>query len=225
MSEKQNRVLIITGGNLHRDFLTEYRKAESFDYIICVDSGLVVADACRIKMNCIIGDFDSVDAAVIEKYRTQVSLGQIQTIIKTLQPEKDMTDTQVAVETAVSLSPSEIVILGGTGSRMDHVLANINLLLKPLSVGIKACLIDEHNKIYLANKSFLLQREKAYGDFLSLLPFSERVVGVTLTGVKYTLNHYDFTQGDSIGISNEITAAGATVEFQKGTLVVIEAKD
>ncbi len=46
---------------------------------------------------------------------------------------KDLTDTEIAMNLAIELGAERIFILGGTGTRLDHVVANIKLLPWPSS--------------------------------------------------------------------------------------------
>lgn len=225
MQMEQNKILIITGGSVNQNFLKMYKKNEIFSRIICVDAGLEAADACGLPVNDVVGDFDTVDSLVLEKYQRMADMPGSEIAIHRLKPEKDMTDTHVAIEMALSMQPDEIIIFGATGCRFDHVLANIGLLIKPLSMDVSVSLLDDHNKIYMKNKGFILEKEKAYGNYLSLIPFTECVKDVCLTGVKYELDHYEIKQGESIGISNEIVDKYAKIEFSKGILLVVEAKD
>jgi thiamine pyrophosphokinase len=108
---------------------------------------------------------------------------------------------------------------------LDHVLANIHLLLLPMQLKVKASLIDGNNMIYLRQESFTLKKREQFGNYVSLLPFTEKVRGLTLRGFKYPLNHIILTSGNSLGISNEIVGEEASVEFSEGILLVIESRD
>lgn len=221
---KNNKVLIISGGNISFSFVEEYLKKESFEYIIAVDSGLVTADKLDIPVDYILGDFDSVPKEVINKYRSL----QKQTdsfIIEKYNPIKDYTDTQIAIEKALELRPDEIVILGANGTRLDHTISNIQNLLIPLENNIKCSLVDDHNKLYLINKPELVYKDEVFGDYISLLPLTHIVEKVTLKGFKYSLDKYDIHLGNSIGVSNEIVEDEASIRFDAGILIVIETRD
>lgn len=219
MEHKENKILIITGGQVEDTFLSERVMNINYNLIIAADHGLTAADRLNISLDFIVGDFDSVPEAILNKYR------ELSTPIKTFPKEKDKTDTQIAIELALMHNPTSIDIIGATGSRLDHVLANIHLLMLPMQLKIDACMIDPNNKIYLKNKSFTIKKEEQYGSFVSLLPFSEKVGGLTLKGFKYPLHHITYSSGSSLGISNEITEPEALVELSEGILTVIEAKD
>ena len=217
--EKDNKVLIITGGLIEELFLSELVEKEEYSMIIAADNGLTAADRCNLKLDFIVGDFDSVSEEVLIKYREK------STPIETYPIEKDKTDTQIAIELAMEHKPSRLDIVGATGTRLDHVMANIHLLMLPMKQGIPAALLDVRNKIYLKKENFNISKKLQYGDYVSLLPFTEKVTGLTLKGFKYPLDQITLAAGDSLGISNEIEDEEANIELSEGTLLVIEAKD
>lgn len=221
---KNNRVLILTGGHISTEFVSEYLKVEEFATIIAVDKGLITADKLGIPINYIVGDFDSVPESVLNKYRNISSVNKTIKIME-YNPVKDATDTHIALNLAMDLKSDEIVILGATGSRFDHGLANIQLLRIPLEKQIKTYILDEHNKIYLINSKMTLRKDKAFGEFISLLPYTEQVTNVTLEGFKYPLYNKTLIVGDSLGVSNEIISEEAKILLDSGTLIVIESRD
>jgi thiamine pyrophosphokinase len=219
MEQKENKILIITGGCVDDAFLSDCLRQEQYSMIIAADSGLAAADRLNIELDYIVGDFDSVSETVLQKYR------KLSTPIKTFPKEKDKTDTQIAIELALMNHAVHLDIIGATGSRLDHVLANIHLLLLPMQLKVRASLIDGNNRIYLKQESFTLKKQEQFGDYVSLLPFTEKVRGLTLRGFKYPLNQIVLTSGNSLGISNEIVEEEASVEFTEGILLVIESRD
>ena len=219
MMEKDKKILIITGGRIEDSFLVDLVKKGQYSKIIAADHGLMAADRLGLTLDYIVGDFDSVSEVVLKKYH------EISTPIQTFPTEKDKTDTQIAIELALMHNATAIDIVGATGSRLDHVLANIHLLLLPMQLNIKACILDTNNRIYLQNQSFTIHKERQYGDYVSLLPFTEKVSGLTLNGFKYPLNQITYNAGSSLGISNEIKDEAAKVEISEGILIVIESRD
>jgi thiamine pyrophosphokinase len=219
MTDKKNKVLIITGGRIEDSFLEERYKKEQYSIIIAADHGLMIADRLQIPLDYIVGDFDSVPESILGKYR------ELSTPIKTFPTEKDKTDTQIAIELALMHNAEVIEIIGATGSRLDHVLANVHLLMLPMQLKIDACILDPNNKIYLKNESFIIKKDSQFGDYVSLLPFTGQVSGLTLRGFKYPLDNITLLSGNSLGISNEIKEAEAWIELSKGILLVIESRD
>lgn len=188
--------------------------------IIVCDRGLEALYKLKIIPNHVVGDFDSVSPEILEFYKKQSQI-----IFHTYHAEKDNTDTDIALKLAIRLKSSKITIMGALGKRIDHALANIHILKDALEANIPSQIIDEHNRIYLINKEMTLEKDKIYGKYVSLIPLTSEVEGITLTGFKYPLENYTLPIGTSLGISNEIIEDRAHIKMKKGILIVIESKD
>ena len=188
--------------------------------IIVCDRGLEALYKLKIIPNHVVGDFDSVSPEILEFYKKQSQI-----IFHTYHPEKDNTDTDISLKLAIRLKSSKITIMGALGKRMDHAIANIHILKDALEANIPCQIIDEHNRIYLINKEITLEKDKIYGKYVSLIPLTSEVEGITLTGFKYPLENYTLPIGTSLGISNEIIEDRAHIKMKKGILIVIESKD
>ena len=96
------------------------------------------------------------------------------------QPEKDDTDTELALKRAMAMGAGEIVILGATGGRLDHMIGNIQLLYPCLQKGIRASIIDPQNRLYLIDGETVFRRHEVWGTYISFLPLTQEVTGITL---------------------------------------------
>ena len=212
--------LIIAGGEINIKILEKYCVNVSKQNIIAVDRGLEALYQLQMIPNHVVGDFDSVSPEILTFYKNQPQI-----IFHKFNAEKDNTDTDIALKLAIQLKSSKITILGALGKRMDHALANIHILKDALEANIPCQIIDEHNRIYLINKEMTLEKDKIYGKYVSLIPLTSTVEGLTLTGFKYPLNEYTLPIGTSLGISNEIIEDRAYIKMKKGILIAIESKD
>ena len=188
--------------------------------VIAGDRGLEALYQLKIIPNHVVGDFDSVSPEILEFYKKQPKI-----IFHTYNAEKDNTDTDIALKLAIQMKSSEITILGALGKRMDHAIANIHILKDALGANIPCQILDEHNRIYLVNTEKTLEKDKVYGKYISLIPLTSTVEGLTLKGFKYPLNKYNLPIGTSLGISNEIIEDIAHIKMDKGILIVIESRD
>lgn len=215
------KTLIIAGGDVNIPFITCYLEDKQFDTIVCADSGLDVAYQLGLSVQYAMGDFDSASKESITKYNDSG------TEFIRYPVEKDATDTHIVLDWVVDKLPSEIILLGATGKRLDHFLANVNVLMKPLSYGIPTYIVDEHNCLYLLDRSYVFHREKMHGKYISFLPFTEEVSAVYLRGFKYELDGQTLTLGNSIGVSNELSEESDTalIEFGEGVMIAIESRD
>ena len=140
---------------------------------------------------------------------------------------KESTDRPIAIELALDLGSSEITLLGGTGTRMDHVLGNIQSLMLAKKKGVSCVILDEYNRIQLIDGETRLKKSEQYGKYVSLLPLTTEVTGVDLTGFKFNLTGHTFTSTGSagLGVSNEIIEDTAEIRVKSGIFVLIESRD
>ncbi len=195
-----------------------------FDCVILVDGGLEPAEKLGLVPDAIVGDFDTVRPEILDRYRRSAGGDTLWDVHK---PEKDETDTELAIRTAMKLGCARLAILGATGGRLDHELSNIHLLKMCLDAGVEAALYDAQNRVSLLTGSRVFRRSEAYGKYVSFIPMTEQVKGITLTGFKYPLTGKNITIGREAGlcVSNEIVEETAAIRFDKGILICVESKD
>ncbi len=213
------KTLIVSGGNVEKNCFNQIYLSNKFDYIIASDRGLEVLDKYNVKPNYIIGDFDSINKRILDKYINNKDIA-----IKKLNPEKDYTDTHMAIKLAIELQSTNIIILGAIGNRIDHTISNIHVLKETLNKKIECIIIDNRNEIQLINKKTILRTNENY-KYISLIPFTTKVKGVTLKGFKYPLSDATLEIGHSIGVSNEQTEKLAIIDLKEGILILIRSKD
>lgn len=214
------KFLIVSGGSLNKEFVTKVVGQGRYDRILAADSGMNALYAAAVTPDIIIGDFDSADKKILAFFQQNKEID-----FCTLNPEKDDTDTEFAIRESIRRGADSITIIGGTGTRLDHVLGNISLLGIGLEEGVRMELLDEHNRICMINHSVTLKKKEQYGNYLSLIPYNGNVTGVTLKGLKYPLHDYTMGGFNSLGISNEIVDDEASIELTSGQLLVIESRD
>ena len=215
--------VIISGGNINSDFALDFlkKKKEKVLYI-AADRGLEFCSRNGLIPDWAVGDFDSVSPQVLKEFEQTEGLKW-----KKLRPEKDDSDTQSAVNLAMELGCESIEILGATGNRVDHVMANLGLLAYGCQKGIPITLVDDRNWIsILRSPGTVIKREEQFGKFVSFFPFGGDVKDLTLQGFKYPLNRYHLPVFDSgLTVSNEIVEDEAVVEMSSGMMLMIMSRD
>ena len=223
------KVLIITGGNIDDDFASSFLKKNYYDEIIAVDGGLAFADRSDLSITHLVGDFDTIDGTILEKYIHRLDICVHQFI-----PEKDYTDTDIAVKLALSLIKNHhseeneekmIHILGGTGSRLDHVLANLQMLKNILDEDVRGIIIDQNNIIEMIRGERVLKREEMTGTYVSLIPVTMELTGITLSGFKYPLENASSHFGESLMVSNELLEEEGRIFIKEGMAWMIISND
>ena len=214
------RYLIISGGHIDDVFALNYLKEKSYDCLLAADSGMNFLYRNGIVPDVIAGDFDSVEEGSLAHFST---LKEVE--ILRLNPIKDDTDTEFVIREAIRRGATEITLLGATGSRLDHVLANINLLGIGLEAGVSMYLVDAHNRVRMIEDVLRIKKTEQFGNFVSILPVRGDAKGVTLKGMKYPLEGAEVACFSSLGISNEIESDVAEISVEQGRLLVIESRD
>lgn len=214
------KIVIISGGNIQKDFALSFLEEYLPDTIIGVDGGLDFCKKNGVILDYVMGDFDSVSPCALSFFKEK------KVPIFTFPSQKDDTDTELAIKKACELKAKEIMILGGTGSRLDHVLGNLQVLYRTVKKGISCYMIDACNKItILLPGETKVEKKVQHGKYTSFLPFSQQVTDLSLLGFAYPLKDYKMTKDTSLGVSNEIIEACATVSFKDGALIMIQSKD
>ncbi len=200
----KNRCVIIAGAPGFADF-----SPVAGDYIIAADSGYRHALSAGIKPDLLIGDFDSLDFSPDENIKTIRSPSM-----------KDDTDTFLAVRHGLSLGYKNFLLLGVLGGRLDHQTANIATCAFIAQQGGTCEIRDKANMVYaVKNGKISLEKKKNWS--VSVFSYTEKSTGVTLTGLKYPLNHATLTNTFPVGVSNEFKDNTATVEVKDGVLLII----
>ncbi len=208
MNGTPSRAVIFTGGCCDVSLLT--KEELTSDLYIAADAGWLAAKACGIKPDITAGDFDSSDVP------PAAFAGEIVRV----PAEKDDTDTMLACELAIGRGVREILILGGTGGRLDHTLSNVFLLENHLNRGIRTRLTDGINRIcILRNETISLPRTRFR--YFSLLALADATV--TLRGCKYPLTDAPLSRQNPYAVSNEISGDAAEICVAGGPVLLIES--
>lgn len=202
----EKRCLIITGG--------EFSPVEDYtdsDYVIACDKGYEYAKRCGIKPDLTLGDFDSYDGEVenCEVHRCQ--------------PEKDDTDTMLAIKEALNMGYKHISLRCALGGRMDHLIANIQTFAFVAKHGAVLDITDSNTIMCSLNPGLhLVPRREGYS--LSLFALTDSCTGVNLKRVKYPLKDAEINSFFPIGVSNEWLEDEAEISLESGILLLVMSK-
>ena len=178
-----------TGENFGLDF-----QPATGDLVIAADAGLRYLEEQGIRADLVIGDFDTL------KYIP----GHSNTIA--LNAEKDDTDTLAAVREGIRAGYTSFHIYCGTGGRIDHTMANLQVLAYLSANNMRGFLFDNGTVITAITNGSLCFGKIPCG-YVSVFSCSEKAEGVTLCGLKYELNNATLTNTFPIGVSNEFIPA------------------
>ena len=215
--------VIVSGGNIQKDFaldfLKKYRTGDFFT--VAADKGLEFFMETGLVPDAAVGDFDSLSGQGLAYLDTLSG-----TEVVRLMPEKDDSDTQHALNYTIDRGADEIVMLGATGSRIDHLLANLELLLLGWKRGVKVILADPNNYAALIKSGTVLKKAEQFGSYVSFFPIGGSVHGLTLTGFKYPLRKHCLRPEDcGLTVSNEIKEDKAEIVYDEGILLMLMTRD
>ncbi|PKN68984.1 MAG: thiamine diphosphokinase [Deltaproteobacteria bacterium HGW-Deltaproteobacteria-10] len=209
-----SKIIIISNGKLGDPGFFQKRLAALDSFLtICCDGGIRHLAKLKIRPDVIMGDMDSANKRSLDDYAASGAK-----ILK-YPPDKDATDTQLALEYALGLRPAAIEIWGALGGRIDHALANLFLLKSAQKAGIKTMLIDEYCEAFIVEQETTFA--DAVGQTVSLFAVSSQAEGVSLHGFKYSLDNKTLEMSNPRGISNVVVSSPATINICAGSLLVV----
>lgn len=218
------RYVIIAGGTIDLDFAKDFLSQRERDkmYIFACDKGYEACEKLEVIPNLLIGDFDSAGEGAVER---AIARG---VEVKRLNPVKDDTDVEAALVIAMEMAESDetIFILGGTGSRIDHVLGNIALVAMGVKNNHYVVMMDSHNSIYVIKPNTVHLVDKQPGSYVSIFPYMGKATGITMEGFKYPLKDATIEGFNTLTVSNEVVADEGKIFFEgDGYLIVMETRN
>ncbi len=208
--------LIISSGKINDYSLLEKLICEN-DYIVCADGGLDHIMQIDKIPNIILGDLDSISDLGIEYLnKNNIEVEKFSAI-------KDNTDTELAIMHLINKGINDISLIGGTGTRLDHTVANIFLLKRFNEDGTKLKIVDDNNIIHFVIDSITINRKE--NRFISVIPLNHEGIIVSLIGFKYPLKDKYIEFSSTLGVSNEIIKDKGIIKIEKGEALVFESLD
>lgn len=194
------------------DFNTMHFEARyqsgSFDAVIAVDGGFASLETIEVVPDLALGDFDSLGFVPSEVE------------VQAFPPEKDASDMELALEESVRRGASTVAVYGALGRRLDHTLANLQLLASFAERGLAVSAVGEEACVVFLVGPGDLSLDGAAGGIVSVFSLTDESRGVTEEGLKWELDAVTMTSRTSWGLSNELTGRPARIAVESGTLAV-----
>lgn len=206
--------IILAGGDPVDRELADQLPADAF--VIAADSGLALADTLGLMVHVVVGDMDSVDPSSLADAEAAG------TELERHQPDKDATDLELALRSALRRGARRVFVVGGTGGRLDHLLANAALLgadwlaeakVVWLANGIRAEVVHDETEL-----------DAAPGELVTLLAVGGDAVGVSTRGLRWQLDSELLEARSTRGVSNEFVVDSATVRVESGVVLAVQLR-
>jgi len=181
--------------------------------VIAADKGLEHAISLGLEVTVAVGDFDSASPDVVAGAEAGV------TTVERHPAEKDATDLELALDRALSMSPVRIVVLGGDGGRLDHLLSTLLLLGSNRYAEVEIDAFIGPARVYVVREQRAIEGEP--GELVSLLALHGPAEGVRTEGLAYPLDGATLEAGSTLGVSNVLVGKRARVSVGHGVLLVV----
>lgn len=205
-------VVVVTGGDALLPDPCPHLPPGSI--VVAADSGIELAQALGLRIHRAVGDFDSVQPDALQR---AVAAGAT---VERHPAAKDATDLELALDAACALQPRRVIVLGGHGGRLDHLLGNALVLARDAYAHLEV--VAQMGPARLTVVRSAADVPGSVGETLTLLALHGPAHGVTTEGLRYPLRGEDLQPGSSRGVSNELVAPRATVRLDDGVLLVVQ---
>ena len=205
--KKGNCYIVGAGDNYGLDFTPT-----SNDFVIAADAGICYLEQCGITADLVIGDFDSLDGTPTHPNTT------------TLSAEKDDTDMLAAVREGIETGYTNFHIYCGMGGRIDHTIANIQVLAYLSQNNMQGFLFGK-DSVITAITNRKLSFDQIPSGYISVFSYTEKSEGVYLHGLKYKLENATLTNTFPLGVSNEFIGEESSISVDSGTLLIVFPKE
>jgi len=184
---------------------------------IAADSGGDAMLRHGIVPDVVVGDLDSISAAALRWAESEGA-----TIVR--HPvDKDATDLELALALAVERGARHIALLGGTGGRLDHLVANAALVAAYDAATITWW--TDHSTVLPCRPGLPREVVGAVDDLVSLVPMGGDAAGIVTTGLRWELDGAVLRAGSTRGVSNRMVRPRAQVRVASGTLLIMHERN
>lgn len=182
-------------------------------WVVAADAGAHLADALGYRPDVVVGDLDSVDPTLLDR------LTALGVTVERHPPAKDETDLELAVARAAATGARQVVVVGGSGGRLDHLLANALLLASPRFADLDIQAVTAHGRLWVVRRRAQITGQ--VGELVTLLAVHGPASGVRTTGLRWSLGGETLAPGSSRGVSNELVESSAEIEVAHGVVLVV----
>jgi thiamine pyrophosphokinase len=204
-------VVVVTGGDPPPLALASARPPGAL--VVAADRGVDHALALGWPVHVAVGDFDSASPAGL------AAVARSGARIERHPAAKDRTDLDLALERAVELGATRLLVVGGHGGRLDHLLGNVVALASPELAGVEVTALMGDAVVHVVRGEQRLEGEP--GDLVTLLALHEPAVDVRTEGLAFPLRGEVLVPGSSRGVSNVLAEPVAWVRLGGGVLLVV----
>ena len=205
-------VVVVAGGHPSPGCVPELPEGA---HVIAADSGVDRALALGLRIDRAIGDFDSVSTAGLAAAEAAGA------VIERHPAAKDATDLELALDAAIALEPSRILVIGSAGGRLDHLLGSI-LLLGDARYATRHGRCVPRRQPDLGDPRLPHARRARPARSSRCSPSTARPKASRRAGSSTRSTDETLPAGTSRGVSNVFAATEAHVTVARGCLIAVQ---
>ena len=214
-SKTQKLALVVANGPLPDGVAQLATFAAAAALRIAADGGARHFLAAGLRPHFLVGDLDSLPTGDVE------ALQKSRVAVLRHPARKDATDLELALDVALAQGADDVVVLAALGARWDQTLANMLLLALERFGRVPMRVVEGAQTLRVLRPGRPHQLAGASGDTLSLIPISGPAAGITTSGLDYPMQLGTLPFGATLGVSNVLTSATASVTLESGLLLAI----
>ncbi len=208
--------VVVTGGDAPTLRALSILPSDGSFVVIGADSGVSHALSLGLVVDIAVGDFDSLDPSVLE------SIERDGVDIRRHRVDKDATDLELALDIALELGVARIVLIGGHGGRLDHLLGNAMVLASNRYAGVVITAAMGDATVNILQPGTEVELRGNAGEYVSVLAVHGPADDVHLSGLEWPLAGATLAPGSTLGISNRFIGSTARARVGSGTLLIIQ---
>ena len=213
--DTEGRSAIVVMGGVAPD-LRLASALESDDVIVvAADSGAMHAVAAGLEVDIAVGDFDSIDPALL------ATLERSGVRVERHPVAKDATDLELAIDVAIREGADVVTVVGGHGGRVDQSFANVFIIASPAYAHVSMHALLDSALVSVVHGGGGVTFAGHPGDVVTILPMHGDAVGVRTVGLEFPLHGDTLVAGTTRGVSNVLIDEIATVSIEAGTVLVV----
>ena len=180
--------------------------------VIAADGGMELARELGLPVDLAVGDFDSVSGEMLE------TIGRVEKH----PAAKDASDLELALAAALRFETERIIVLGGAGGRLDHLLGGLLLLAADAYSGVQIDAQLGASAVHVVRDERVLTGEP--GELISLFAVHGPATGIVTEGLVYPLRGQRLEPGSSRGLSNVFAAPEVRISLERGVLLALRPR-
>ncbi|MDP2039035.1 MAG: thiamine diphosphokinase [Ignavibacteria bacterium] len=203
------KCIILANGDKPKKSVVAFLVKRGYTTLICADGGANSALKLDLNPDYIIGDLDSIEPKVKEYFSSRCRIIQMK--------RQNDTDVEKCLKFAIGKGFTEAILLGATGSRLDHSFCNLGIVLKFFSK-IKIRILHDNSLLEAFTGNVTLQTSP--GEVISIYGFDIKTK-VTSVGLKYPLSNTSLPFGERESTSNIALGNDVRLKIKNGKMFVI----